>query len=186
MNSSKFVKNLLCIFFIQCFITGVLISESELFNQYNMQPDVWHMITPVSGQVDNKGDLNLSIPIVTIPGRNGLDFNVSFSYHAPVKVSQMSTWSGLGWNFDPGSITRDVQGGIDGNPGVDFTDIVSVQPDLYYLTLPGRGTIPMSRSNNPLFLNYLSNQNFIPINGTEFYTHVLTIFISGSHSKNLR
>jgi len=156
--------------------------ENTIFNDYNMQPEVWHFTGYPKGQVDNKGDLNLSVPILTIPGRGGLDFEVNFNYHAPIPKNQQATWIGLGWSFDPGSITRDPQAGvlplgsIDGS-GVDFAYVDTLQPDMYYLTIPGQGTLPMSRSNRPEFYDYfvtgsnLLGKQYVPLNASQFYLH---------------
>lgn len=147
-----------------------------------MQPEVWHFAGYPRGQVDNKGDLNLTVPVLTVPGRGGLDFEVAFNYHAPIPVRQQASWIGLGWSFDPGSITRDPQAGVKplgsiGGSGVDFAYVDTLQPDMYYLTIPGQGSLPMSRSNRPEFydfflkgFNYLGKQ-YVPLNPSQFYLH---------------
>ncbi|MCB0293787.1 MAG: hypothetical protein KDG51_00775, partial [Calditrichaeota bacterium] len=161
----------------------LLAQDDPVFNQYNMQPEVWHFSGYPRGQVDHKGDLNLSLPVMTVPGRGGLSFEIAFNYHAPIQKNQQAGWIGLGWSFDPGSITRDPQAGIraDGQwvqaTHVDFAELVSEQPDMYYLTIPGKGTLPFSRSNNPLFNElFLGGMNpeqipYEPLNQSLFYTH---------------
>ncbi len=160
-----------CLFYL---MISVNLLAQEVFNDKNMQPEVWHMEGPPKAQVDQGGDLNLSIPIMTVPGRGGLDFPITFSYHAPIKKNDRATWIGVGWNFEPGSITRDPQGGIAGHPGVDFTDedVYHPQPDMYYVMIPGKGTQPFSRSNDPdFYTTFLTGQNFYPLNTQKFYTH---------------
>lgn len=167
------------------FVAGpaLLAQDDPVFNQYNMQPEVWHFSGYPRGQVDHKGDLNLSLPVMTVPGRGGLSFEIAFNYHAPIQKNQQAGWIGLGWSFDPGSITRDPQAGIraDGQwveaTHVDFAELADEQPDMYYLTLPGKGTQPFSRSNNPLFNElFLGGMNpeqipYEPLNQSLFYTH---------------
>ena len=129
--------------------------EPRRFNEFNMQPEVWHFPGPVEGNVDAKGDLSLSIPIMTVPGTNGLDFDIAFSYKAGSLYHATASWIGLGWNFDPGSISRDVQGNMKINNvdyGVDYNNkdnnnSFEELPDVYYVTLPGKGTLTMSRAN---------------------------------------
>lgn len=113
----------------------------EVFNEYVTQPDVWRPANISEPGVDAGGDLNLSLPVLTVPGRNGLDFAINLSYKSGIKPDQASSWVGLGWSFDPGSITRDVQSVVvsDVNHAVDFADIPSYQPDMYYVTTPGGG-----------------------------------------------
>ncbi|MCB0288904.1 MAG: hypothetical protein KDH97_01485, partial [Calditrichaeota bacterium] len=165
------------IFFNRGFTQGTV----DVFNDHHIQPEVWHFSGYPKGEVDNKGDLNLSIPVMTVPGRNGLNFDINFSYHAPIQKSQKASWIGLGWNFDPGSITRDPQGTVrthrqqalwDLPETVDFAEAVDTQPDIYFLSLPGLGTHPFSRSNQPVFYEtYLENNDYEPLNRDQFYFH---------------
>jgi hypothetical protein len=119
---------------------------SQIFNEYGTQPDVWRPAHTAEPGVDARGDLNLSIPVLTVPGVNGLDFEVRFSYTSGVRFDQRGGWVGTGWHFDPGSITRDVFGIVYGGEAhnVDFVrdnDLPpSIQPDQYYVTLPGGGS----------------------------------------------
>lgn len=145
------------------------------FNEFNMQPEVWHFLNPVEGEVNAKGDLSLSIPVLTVPGSNDLDFQVSFSYKSGILFHQTASWIGLGWNFDPGSITRDVQGnmiindsygsphtyGVDNNDESSFTYL----PDDYYLSLPEKGTFTLYRTNLPQFNEFGISPFLHPFNG---------------------
>ncbi|MCB0293300.1 MAG: hypothetical protein KDH97_23800, partial [Calditrichaeota bacterium] len=74
----------------------LLAQDDPVFNQYNMQPEVWHFSGYPRGQVDHKGDLNLSLPVMTVPGRGGLSFEIAFNYHAPIQKNQQAGWIGLG------------------------------------------------------------------------------------------
>ena len=87
---------------------------SSILNDYSIQPDVWRPAKPIEPGVDSRGDLHLSLPIMTVPGRNGLNYSIQFGYRSGITVTQQSSWIGLGWFFDPGSIVRDVQGIIVG------------------------------------------------------------------------
>lgn len=138
--------------------------EPKRFDEFRMQPEVWHFVKPVEGQVDGKGDLSLSIPVLTVPGTNGMNFEVVFSYKAGILYHQTASWIGLGWNFDPGSITRDAQGNLQvggTNFGPDYENFSTRQymPDVYYVTLPGRGTVPMGRSTISNFNSYPPGPN---------------------------
>jgi YD repeat-containing protein len=117
----------------------------DVLNDYQMQPEVWHMMRPGYGEVDAQGDLNLQIPAMTVPGRN-IDIPITFSYHSGIKFHQHASWLGLGWQWDPGSITRDVKGSvifnvgdeIDESMGVDFPGANEAYArDIYYLHVNG-------------------------------------------------
>lgn len=130
--------------------------EGTILNEFNLQPEVWRPASPITPGVDAKGDLSLSIPVLTIPGRGGLDYRVVFDYRAGITVTQEAGWLGLGWSFDPGSITRDVQSVILDNTAelpidhfsVDYAARPDQQPDLYHVTAPG-GAFAMTRVGAP-------------------------------------
>lgn len=134
-----------CCQFLVLVCLGVLFppfaTAQDVFNEYVTQPDIWRPANVSAPGVDAKGDLNLSIPVLTVPGRNGLDFNITFSYASSIKATQQSSWVGLGWSFDPGSITRDVQSVYaDGQAHtVDYAEVPVYQPDMYYVSIPGGG-----------------------------------------------
>lgn len=152
--------------------------ESILLNRHNVQPEVWNFPRPETPPVDAHGDLNLSIPVLTVPGR-GMDFEIRFSYRSGITFSQRATWLGLGWSFDSGSITREPEGAVhflntdepatDDPPvrspyGVDLFDdseAKPAQPDAYYVTLPGKGTVSFTQVNNPTFEKNVG-QDLIP------------------------
>ena len=134
-------------------------ADVDVFNDHRVQAEVFHFARPADPGVDAYGDLSLSVPAMTVPGR-GIDFPITFSYRSGITVDERPSWVGLGWGFDPGSVTRSPEGGgaVHGHLrrryGVDVFDDPSVpaaQPDAYYVSLPGRGTVAVTRSNNPAF-----------------------------------
>ena len=132
------------------------VEPPKLVNVSLVQPEVWQMARPIEPGVDAYGDLNLSLPIMSVPGR-GLGFDITFTYRSGITTDQPATWIGLGWSFDPGSVTREPEGALpEGMYGVDVFDIPSAtygprQPDQYYATLPGQGTVQFSQSNKEGF-----------------------------------
>lgn len=56
-------------------------------------------VNTVSGRLEN------SIKVMEVPGPNG-SYPINFNYDAGVKPNQQSSWIGLGWNFGPGAIYR--------------------------------------------------------------------------------
>jgi hypothetical protein len=56
------------------------------------------------------GDFFYSIPLMTVTGPNGESVPVSLSYSAGIRNEQEASWAGLGWDLNPGEITRSVKG----------------------------------------------------------------------------
>lgn len=77
--------------------------------------------TPVSLYT---GSADINIPLHTIKGRN-IEIPISLSYDASgVKVNQLATWVGLGWNLKAGGVvTRQVNG----KPDDHFTALPEYQ-----------------------------------------------------------
>lgn len=70
---------------------------------------------PVSDALANyvdpfTGDFSYSVPLMSISGPNGENFPISASYSGGIKMNQEASWIGLGWDFNPGEITRNVNG----------------------------------------------------------------------------
>src|SRR5688500_7258193 len=67
------------------------------------------------------GDFVYNIPLFDVGG-----YPVNISYHSGVGMDQEASWVGLGWNINPGAITRNMRGFPD-----DFNgDPVTVQTNL--------------------------------------------------------
>ena len=61
------------------------------------------MVNPVTG------DFTYNLPMLNVPGPNG-GYSMSLFYHGGIKVDQVASWMGLGWNMNPGAINRAVIG----------------------------------------------------------------------------
>lgn len=81
------------------------------------QPEM-QQFTPVnaSNLVDLfTGDFSYNIPLLDVGG-----YPVNISYRSDVSMDQEASWVGLGWNINPGSITRNMRGVPDDfNGGAD-------------------------------------------------------------------
>ena len=66
----------------------------------------------VKGSTDPSynGEVPISIPILTIPGRGGFDYPLSLSYKAGIQPQSESGSVGLGWSIDTGRIVRGISG----------------------------------------------------------------------------
>src|SRR4030088_409794 len=51
------------------------------------------------------GDFSYNIPLLDVGG-----YPVNIAYHSGRSMDEDASWVGLGWNINPGSITRDMRG----------------------------------------------------------------------------
>ncbi len=75
------------------------------------------------------GDFNYNIPLLTVPGPNG-GYPVNLAYHAGISMEQEASWVGLGWNINPGVITRNMRGLPDDLSGEKVEKTFSVKPNI--------------------------------------------------------
>lgn len=79
-----------------------------------------------SGMVDLfTGDFNYNIPLFELPGPNG-SYPFNLGYRSGITMDQEASWVGLGWNLNPGVITRQMRGLPDEFAG----DKVKVEQDM--------------------------------------------------------
>lgn len=138
-----------------------------------IQPEVAKFEYKKASIVDHKGDLNVSVDLLTVPGRGGLDYPIQMTYQSGIKTLQKSTWVGLGWSLDPGSIMRVVNGVPDMDSTKNgpimrskiFNPINNIYPevsDSYSANLPGLGSsilVPLETSENQF---NCSKPKFVP------------------------
>lgn len=74
------------------------------------QPEIYQFKFNSAGSVDYHGDYSAQIPLMTVPGRGGLDQPITLTYKSGITTDQRATWVGLGWNLNPGTITRVING----------------------------------------------------------------------------
>lgn len=55
------------------------------------------------------GDFTYNIPLLTVPGPNG-GYPLNMAYHSGIGMEQEASWVGLGWNLNPGVISRNMRG----------------------------------------------------------------------------
>lgn len=118
------------------------------------------------------GDLSFSIPVMTVPGRHGHNYDIKLSYNSNIHQRQFAGWVGLGWSLDIGSIERTVNGRTDepthligdlgprGNMGGRFKNNYWADPvpnrdiaDQYMLSIDGGGMeiVPFATDKDSIF-----------------------------------
>ena len=63
------------------------------------------------------GDFTYVLPLMNIPSPEG-GYPIALAYHAGIAMDQEASWVGLGWNLNPGTINRSVNGFPDDYNGV--------------------------------------------------------------------
>ncbi|MEI2675231.1 MAG: hypothetical protein V9F05_14410 [Chitinophagaceae bacterium] len=73
------------------------------------------------------GDFSYSIPMLEIGG-----IPLGLTYNAGVGMDEEASWVGLGWSFNPGSISRDVRGLPDDFNGENIISNINLKPNTTY------------------------------------------------------
>lgn len=88
--------------------------SANLFGQTTgpLQPEVQGFIPVNSNDLVDlySGDLKYSIPLLTIPGPEGMSYPINIFYSSNVSMETMPSIVGLGWNLNVGAIVRDLRG----------------------------------------------------------------------------
>lgn len=64
------------------------------------------------------GDFTYNMPLLEVPSPSG-GYPLSLAYHAGIQPNEDASWTGLGWNLNPGAINRSVNGYAD-----DFSNVL--------------------------------------------------------------
>ncbi|MEM1055060.1 MAG: hypothetical protein AAGI52_06000, partial [Bacteroidota bacterium] len=122
-------------------------------NEHITQPEATTFEAPGRATVDAKGDLNLTVPLLSLPGRGGLGYDFTLTYNSAVPYDQPDKWVGLGWSLPIPSISRTPSGGLVGGTvgdpddlhgAVDYVDEGCQPPDEFSVSVPGQGGGSMS------------------------------------------
>lgn len=120
-----------------------------------------------SSMVDGyTGDFKYSVPLLTVPGPNGESVPISAGYHAGIGVNQKASWIGLGWDYNPGEISRSVVGTPDDYNGRFINNVMYsgiIQKKLMF------GSI-YSKNINQAQSFYSSGTYFGALKSNDFYT----------------
>jgi len=70
------------------------------------------------------GDFNYNIPLLDVGG-----YPINMAYHAGIGMEQEASWVGLGWNINPGAITRGMRGLPDDFDGDEIVTEFNIKPN---------------------------------------------------------
>jgi hypothetical protein len=99
----------------------------------------------------NTGDFNYSLPVMSVPGPNGENVPITFSYHGGIKVEQQASWIGLGWDYNPGEIMHGINGVSD--------DWKGKQQQIITTPVTGSVTTESTLLYGPLYFKFFNNAN---------------------------
>jgi len=86
------------------------------------------MVDPFSG------DFSYNIPLIDVGG-----YPINLIYNAGITMDQEASWVGLGWNVNPGAITRNMRGIPDDFAGDKIEQEVNMEPNRTWGVTPGVG-----------------------------------------------
>ena len=141
---------------ILLFALILAITPNSTYSAVDTDPTV-SQFTFVRGEGDPgfTGDLSLSLPLLTVPGRGGLDFEVKLNYVAGggVPATQNGSWVGLGWNLNEGQITcsPSLINIVEGCFAIGNNHLASLAWDKYFLTMPNGAGYEIARVGNELY-----------------------------------
>jgi hypothetical protein len=83
------------------------------------------------------GDFVYNIPLMDVEG-----YPINISYHSGITMDQEASWVGLGWNINPGAITRNMRGLPDDFAGDEVTKELYMKPNFTFGVNMGLGGRP--------------------------------------------
>jgi YD repeat-containing protein len=151
-----------------------------------VMPEAYKCQFNSAGSVDFHGAYTANLPLMTVPGRGGLDYPIGINYKSGITTTQRSTWVGLGWNLNPGSIVRIINGIPDNGDREDYAPLLYsgmtyVDPyedycDSYLVNIPGviSGVIVQTGGASGNMGNTNYNFRFENWNGWRIFTNMRT------------
>ncbi|MCK6601906.1 MAG: RHS repeat-associated core domain-containing protein [Bacteroidetes bacterium] len=106
------------------------------YEKYEFQPEAFSFPEYKTGDTDPHGNFVTSVPIFSLTAPSGISTSVTFSYNSDIKYADPAGWIGLGWKWNPGTITRSVQGGFMTDPALTPSDVIDDYDNLYQKTPP--------------------------------------------------
>ncbi len=194
MKYSKMVMLLFVCAFSFCFQTA-LKGQDPSSEGGNTADNLSFNLIKAQGGSTFSGDVQFSLPVVTVPGRNGLNYTINLNYSNGIRAIQKATWVGLGFNLQIGSITRNVINRIDDQLPSMFLgsfNIDNVYGNVGSYAEEGNGLLwndPNYEVWDDYYLNFpAGSQRIVPIiaanNITYFYPEQWQPWVIGYNIKN--
>jgi hypothetical protein len=92
------------------------------------------------------GDFSYSIPLMDVGG-----YPLALGYNSGISMDQEASWVGLGWNVNPGAVTRNMRGLPDDFNGTDTVQKVSSMKDNKTIGVTAGADLEVTGANNDKF-----------------------------------
>ena len=149
-NAYPLFSNPFTLLFVSLYLINFLSSflkaeERKVYNLFNTDPSVSQFqIVRGDGDPAYNGDINFEIPLMTVPGRGNLNFDLVLQYvHGNgVPASESASWVGLGWNLHLPQITCSPVAAVPSPwvTGNNWHKFYQNTKDIYHLSFPGGAT----------------------------------------------
>ncbi|MCL9807681.1 RHS repeat protein [Flavobacterium amniphilum] len=111
MNTSQQFQRAIATFFLLIFFPTLIPANLYASNNGPKSPeaasfepvDATDMVNLITGQY------SYVLPLLNVPSPEG-GYPLAMGYHAGIAMDQESSWTGLGWNVNPGAIDRSING----------------------------------------------------------------------------
>ncbi|MFO0433832.1 MAG: hypothetical protein ACK5ZT_01200, partial [Sphingobacteriaceae bacterium] len=132
MSNRQYFKNFIIKQRIFATLCLVLIINETAFSSVlvftNANSSYSQSSAPLSEEADSMvdlytGDFHYSVPLLSVPGPNGENVPIVANYNAGIKMNQKASWLGLGWDYNPGEISRSVVGAPDDYSGQPIAQV---------------------------------------------------------------
>jgi hypothetical protein len=149
IQQKKKIATMLLLIFISNIVLPVISYSTPMPDNAPVSSSLANYVNPFTG------DFNYTVPLMTVPGPNGENFPITLGYSAGIKMNQEASWIGLGWDFNPGEIVRNVQGAPD-----DWKNSMVYSTD--YLPRIGEQKIKLNHTSffGPLYFNEFEASNY--------------------------
>lgn len=188
LNKAKYstIKRIIIVFHVVLVLVQSLASSTcYALTGGPTQPEV-HSFSPISASdlVDpSTGDFSYNIPLLDVGG-----YPINMSYQSGITMDQEASWVGLGWNLNPGAMTRTMRGLPDDFKGANIvgedSDVVektfSMKKNITYGVRGGAG-VELLGAN--LSFNLGAGFNYNTYNGFGF-EQIINVGISSGIPNN--
>lgn len=125
-------RKIIALFFLQVFLFQTVgLNIAYALTSGPTQPEVQSFQPAGTTEMVDlfTGDFGYNIPLLELPGPNG-GYPFNLSYQSGIGMDQEASWVGLGFNLNPGAITRQMRGLPDEFNGDEVYTKMSIEPSV--------------------------------------------------------
>ncbi|UII21531.1 hypothetical protein [Fulvivirga ligni] len=161
MNLFNLRKRTIALFlsFLMC-LQLFYIPSAQALTSGPTQPEVQSFQPAGATEMVNlfSGDFSYNIPLFELPGPNG-GYPFNLNYQAGIGMDQEASWVGLGFNLNPGAITRQMRGLPDEFKGDEVYTKMAIEPSVTVGLGAGAGVELFGSDNFSLNVGFSVSHN---------------------------